>query len=1022
MGFRGRNLYWKVKYLVTLALLIVFATIFNPLMYVRTAGEETETSYEQEVSVDFDEGQEELPVDLSEEPEIIGSETDSGKELTEMRDRDSKVFYDAEAMESTWIVYSGDVHYQDENGEFAEISNVLVPPKTSLMRLGSDENYLYRNEGNAYTAKFFDMKSEYQVVLSYEEYVIRMGMRGATPEDVIVGSSPKNQVLANLLQPESSIVYENALEDIDLIYQTMSGSVKEYIVLKQPTEQNEFFFHLETEGVTPINTEEGVSFVDANGTEIFAIGQLFAIDSAEAYTEMVSCELIEDDEGAVLKLTVDENYLLDSERVFPVIIDPSLMVSGVETQDTFVSSKNPGTRYYLEQTLRTGSDSTYGTRQIYINFTLPTGIPIGQITKVELRLKKSGGVTPHISAFHVDGGSWSSSTLAWNNKPSASWASGTGEAKNTTGAWWTLDVTTITKNMMSWTIPRNGFVIRDRTETGTTQWTNFYSSDAPSPNKPELVFTYNNVPPPTPTPTPKPTATPTPKPTATPTPKPTPVPLTGFNLNKTTLTLNVGQTATLSPSGFRPSNTTSTKNPTWITTNNTIVELTGNGGQIRALRIGSANIICTIDGISVGCIVTVNPPAPVPLTGFDLNRTTLTLNVGKTATLSPSGFRPSNTTSTKNATWITTNNTIVELTGNGGQIRALKVGTANIICTIDGISVGCTITVDPPPPVPLVRFALHKSTLALNVGKTATLSPINFMPENTTSTKVATWSTSNESIVKLTGNGGQIKAVKGGTAIITCIIDGIIATCKVTVPSSTSTPTPTPMPGMRNYYVQALSTNHSTHTEKIAAAFNYANESFNREFGVNFILKSSDTESGLRMRGADADGDGIADACTAGANLLTACRHPSEEGNGTVHCGFNCDAEHHRNAYHYLHGYFSTSEHRILFTDFGLCYYNAADEGDPHDGPHKQIMGKALPGTENYGSMEADAYHVAVINYQLGGNLFNWTVLHEISHWIGAEDKKCGGAACVMNYSTPNEKQWCSDCYDMIQNRLDNLN
>lgn len=59
------------------------------------------------------------------------------------------------------------------------------------------------------------------------------------------------------------------------------------------------------------------------------------------------------------------------------------------------------------------------------------------------------------------------------------------------GSWWRLDNTTaLVKYWLDGTFGNYGFMVRDATESGTTQWTTFYSSDAPSPNKPELHIVY----------------------------------------------------------------------------------------------------------------------------------------------------------------------------------------------------------------------------------------------------------------------------------------------------------------------------------------------------------------------------------------------------------------------------------------------------------------------------------------------------------------------------------------------------
>ena len=265
-----------------------------------------------------------------------------------------------------------------------------------------------------------------------------------------------------------------------------------------------------------------------------------------------------------------------------------------------------------------------------------------------------------------------------------------------------------------------------------------------------------------------------------------PRPLTGFTLNKTAISMNLGKTATLSVTTFTPSDTTSDMTPTWSSSNPLIVNLTGKGGQIRAHRGGTAVISCTIDGITVSCTVTViDPTNPRPLTGFTLNKTAISMNLGKTATLSVTSFTPSDTTSDMTPAWKSSNPAIVSLTGKGGQVRAISAGTATITCTVDGLSVSCTVTVKDPTggtgTGELIGFTLNKTTLKMTQGKTATLSVTSYTPTDTTSTKVESWSSSDPSIVNLTGKGGQIRALKPGTAIITCTIDGISVSCTVTV-------------------------------------------------------------------------------------------------------------------------------------------------------------------------------------------------------------------------------------------------
>ena len=91
-----------------------------------------------------------------------------------------------------------------------------------------------------------------------------------------------------------------------------------------------------------------------------------------------------------------------------------------------------------------------------------------------------------------------------------------------------------------------------------------------------------------------------------------------------------------------------------------------------------------------------------------------------------------------------------------------------------------------PGDIPLTSFALHKSPVNLDVGKTATLSVLtsSVQPSDTTSTLEGTWSSDNTSAVVMTGKvPGQIRAVGYGIATITCEIDGVKASSVIIVSS-----------------------------------------------------------------------------------------------------------------------------------------------------------------------------------------------------------------------------------------------
>ena len=199
----------------------------------------------------------------------------------------------------------------------------------------------------------------------------------------------------------------------------------------------------------------------------------------------------------------------------------------------------------------------------------------------------------------------------------------------------------------------------------------------------------------------------------------------------------------------------------------------GANGYIDNLRMYSGTEIRP-------AVYTPEVPQDIPLESYSLNKSALSLELYKTATLSAGSFMPVDTTSALETSWQSSDPDVVRMTGNGGQIKAVAPGIATITCTIDGIEVSCVVVVYAQNN-PVTSFNLSKETLTLDRYKTATFTPLNVLPQDATNLENVKWFTSNPDVVAFTGNGGQIKGVGKGTANITCQIGSVKVYCKVTV-------------------------------------------------------------------------------------------------------------------------------------------------------------------------------------------------------------------------------------------------
>ena len=178
----------------------------------------------------------------------------------------------------------------------------------------------------------------------------------------------------------------------------------------------------------------------------------------------------------------------------------------------------------------------------------------------------------------------------------------------------------------------------------------------------------------------------------------TDVPVTGVSLNTSTLNLIEGGTDTLTAT-VEPNNATN-RNVTWSSDNPSVA--TVNNGVVSAVSEGTATITVTAQGDSTksaSCTVTVTA-ATVSVTGVTLNKTSTSLYVGDTETLTAT-VAPDNATN-KAVTWTSSNPSVA--TVENGVVTALARGTAVITATAaDGSGASAKVTVTVTWPLGMVK-------------------------------------------------------------------------------------------------------------------------------------------------------------------------------------------------------------------------------------------------------------------------------------------------------------------------------
>ena len=429
-------------------------------------------------------------------------QTERLREITGLRTANSKTFELSDGKKE-WVGYGEAVHFKDSRGKFQEIDDSLVAEKVTT----EDGTYVFRNGVNAFDVYFGESTSEpILVAMQYKGASVSFGLAGikiagSKDEDAMVAASrtsvaektktTRSKQLTGATYGENLISYSNVYPGIDLYYELKTYGIREYFVLRGPTDENEFIFDLSLKGVAPKEEKGQITFVDEKGEALFYMGDLVAIDEAGVDSRDIDFKLLEAENGYKLIISVSTDYLSDPTRIYPIIVDPNLMITGdAKTFDTFVSSKNPNTTYTYATTLRTGNDGLMGSLRTLLRFELPTNINSNMVTKAYIRIEKSSGLNPATVRAYRNTASWSSGTATWNNKPAYDSSASVSSSRDGSTNWWLWDDTQVVKKWLAGTYGKYGWTVRDTNENA-NNYTYFYACDAPSPHKPELHITYN---------------------------------------------------------------------------------------------------------------------------------------------------------------------------------------------------------------------------------------------------------------------------------------------------------------------------------------------------------------------------------------------------------------------------------------------------------------------------------------------------------------------------------------------------
>lgn len=397
------------KYVIKLLAFIVIVAMTIQLVPIYAIGQNFNNNRET-LSPNDDSPIEE---ELSEEPYVL-------YEILEKRGEYEKYYTLSDGTVSV-AVYGEPVHYLDGAGKWQNIDNTLSVSGNEIVVSGNTNIKFAKKSSDS---KLLSLQKEnYKVSFSLENANKSKSAMITNPESTENNRVTGIQPLHELQKLVSSVKYNDILDDIDLEYVLYSNSIKENIIVKRQSAQYQYHFILQLSRLVPHVSDDGEIYLcdDINGDIIYVLPASYMYDAVEACSKKVeySIRKVKNKEYR-LTVTADADWINDSERVFPVTIDPPITTytGSTNTMEAYISSNNPNDTYQVSDELPVSyySDNS----QIYSYWKLLTlpDIPMGSVIK-EAKLSMysctSLGLRPFYVALHEVTSAWENSNLTWNN-------------------------------------------------------------------------------------------------------------------------------------------------------------------------------------------------------------------------------------------------------------------------------------------------------------------------------------------------------------------------------------------------------------------------------------------------------------------------------------------------------------------------------------------------------------------------------------------------------------------------------
>ena len=268
------------------------------------------------------------------------------KELIEKRTENSKHYlmsdntYQAE-------IYPTPVHFF-ENDEWKEYDHTLEVRQGRLEVKESDRSISFGTSG------------EDPLLMIGEENPLCFDLIGQQIKEP-TSASNEGEVMLN-----NSITYNNLFEDTDVIYDLSPGQIKESIVVQQPGNQTKYQFRIMGD-YNLIKRADNSIDVYSQSELIYHFSAPYMFDSVGESSNSINVLLEKYSGYTMMTLIPDKTWMADPNRIYPITIDPTIIVPGTAALNARVGQDEITVDYFDDRIL-TFTSAPYDSLEFYGDF------------------------------------------------------------------------------------------------------------------------------------------------------------------------------------------------------------------------------------------------------------------------------------------------------------------------------------------------------------------------------------------------------------------------------------------------------------------------------------------------------------------------------------------------------------------------------------------------------------------------------------------------------------------------------